>query len=64
VTESFYSLTIVKAAKKVGKDVVSNNAALAGEAITPYTGNPALGANTRYAIEKGGHKAIDSGSVK
>ena len=54
----------MKTAKRIGKEVVSNSAALAGEAITAYTGNPALGASTKYAIEKGGHKAIDSGSVK
>ena len=55
---------IVKTAKRIGKEVVSNSAALAGEAITAYTGNPALGISTKIAIEKGGHKAIDSGSVK
>ena len=55
---------IIKTAKRIGKEVVSNSAALAGEAITAYTGNPVLGASTKHAIEKGGHKAIDSGNVR
>ena len=44
---------IVKTAKRIGKEVVSNSAAIAGEAITAYTENPALGASTKYAIVKG-----------
>ena len=54
----------MKTAKRIGKEVDSSSAAIAGEAVTAYTKNSVLGASTKVAIKKGGHKAIDSGSVK
>jgi hypothetical protein len=55
---------IVKAAKDVGKTAVRVGAKAAGEALTEYTGNPALGNALERVAVSSADRAIDSKSGK
>lgn len=50
--------------KEIGKVALREGAKAAGEALTAYTGNPALGIALERTAVAGGDKLIDSGSLK
>jgi hypothetical protein len=56
--------SVTKAAKSVAKQSVRIAADVAGEAISQYTGNPALGDAFQEVATKGALKAIDTGNAK
>jgi hypothetical protein len=50
--------------KEIGKQALREGAKAAGEALTAYSGNPALGIALERTAVAGGDKLIDSGSLK